>query len=126
MIYVKINSTEYQATINGKVQDGQWDNRESKAITMEGTFTEVDALFQDGTPWSIVQRDEVPQYNEKTGEPVLNENGNPVMTDKVTEFDNSEFCIRGDLAVHVDGSCTVKMGKYTDLETAYELMYGGM
>ena len=43
-----------------------------------------------------------------------------------TEFDNSEFCIRGDLTVHTDGTCTVKMGKPTDLEDAYEMLYGGV
>jgi hypothetical protein len=30
------------------------------------------------------------------------------------------------LTVHIDGTCTVKMGKPTDLEDAYEILYGGM
>ena len=27
---------------------------------------------------------------------------------------------------HTDGTCTVKMGKPTDLEDAYEMIYGGI
>ena len=50
----------------------------------------------------------------------------PVYETRQEEFDNSEFCIRGDLTVHVDGTCTVKMGKPTDLEDAYEMLYGGI
>ena len=44
---------------------------------------------------------------------------------KETEFDNSEFCIAGDLTDHRDGTITAKMGKLTDLEEAYEIMFGG-
>lgn len=137
MIYVKVNEQSYPASITGKVEDKLWDGRESKEITMENDFDTVDALFQDGVAWSIVNefesemRVEVPRVDEN-GEPVLDENGNQIVdfeTQKVThteEFDNSDFNIRGDLTVHVDGTCTVKMGKPTDLEDAYEIMYGGI
>ena len=56
----------------------------------------------------------------------MDENGEPTYTTEQTEFDNSAFSIRGDLTVHVDGTCTVEMGKLTDLEEAYELMLGGI
>jgi hypothetical protein len=117
MIYVKVNSTLYPASVSGKISDKEWDGRESKAITMAGPFAAVDALFPDGTAWSIVNEDTVPVMDEE-GSPVLDENGEPTYTTQQTEFDNSEFNIRGDLIVHVDGTCTVKMGKLTELEQA--------
>lgn len=170
MIYVKVNDTLYPASISGKITDKTWDNRESKAITMESDFATVDALFLDGASWSIVseetvdvtpryqtdaggnvlyeQLDVTPEYQlDENGYTVYDEDGNPVPYDGDpvyvegdplpydgepvyeivrTEFDNSEFSIRGDVTVHVDGTCTVNMGKPTDLEDAYEILYGGV
>lgn len=125
MHYVKVNSTLYPASIAGKMSDKEWDGRESKSITIESDFDTVDALFPDGVAWSIVSEENVPVVDEE-GNPVLDEEGNPTYTTQQTEFDNSEYSIRGDLTVHVDGTCTVKMGKPTDLEDAYELLYGGI
>ena len=125
MFYVKVNNTLYPATIKGRVFDHDWEGRESKAITLEGAFAAVNALFPDGAQWSIVSEDEVPVVDEM-GNPILNEKGEPTYTTEQTEFDNSEFCIRGDITVHVDGTCTVEMGKPTDLEAAYEMIYGGV
>ena len=125
MIYVKVNGTLYPANIAGKMVDKEWDNRESKAITLESNFTTVNALFQDNTIWSIVSKETVPVLDEE-GNPVLDENGEQTYETQQTEFDNSDYCIRGDLTVHTDGTCTVEMGKPTDLEDAYEMLYGGV
>ena len=35
MIYFKANNTEYPASIAGKVTDRDWNNRKSKAVTLE-------------------------------------------------------------------------------------------
>ena len=75
--------------------------------------------------WSILDDVSVPVLDEQ-GQPVLDENGAVVFETVQQEYDNSEFYIRGDLTVHTDGTCTVKMGKPTDLEDAYEILYGGM
>lgn len=125
MIYVKVNGTLYPASVAGRMSDAEWDGRESKAITMTADFSTADSLFQDGAAWSIVSEDPVPVYNEQ-GNPVIGDDGEPVYETQQTEFDNSEYSIRGDLTVHVDGTCTVKMGKPTDLEDAYEMLYGGI
>ena len=117
MLYIKINDTLYLASIGGKMADKDWGGRESKAITMEATFNTVDALFPDGAAWSIINKETVPVIDGQ-GEPVLDENGEQAYETKQTEYDNSEFCLRGDLTVHVDGTCTVKMGKLTELEAA--------
>lgn len=121
MTIIKINETLYPATISGRVQDKDWDNRESKAITLEMDYATAIALFVDGLAWSIVQQEEVPVYEQ-------DENGEPIQTGtetKKTEFDNSEYNLAGDITDHRDGTITVKMGKLTDLEEAYEIMLGG-
>ena len=60
MIYVKVNGTLYPASISGRMDNKQWDGRESKCITIQSTFATVDALFPDGVAWSIVDEHEVP------------------------------------------------------------------
>ena len=129
MIYVKVNDDLYPATIDGRLSDRDWDNRECKLITMDGDYASVDALFVDGASWSIVDEERTPSIDvDSDGKtaPVLDENGEQVYDIAQTEYDNSDFYIRGDLTVHTDGTCTVKMGKPTDLEDAYEILYGGM
>ena len=118
MTYIKINNTKYPATVNGKLSDTAWDGRASKAITLTMDYATASALFVDGVAWSIVQTQEVPTYDEN-GE----QNGTETQT---TEFDNSDYCLAGDITDHRDGTVTVKMGKLTELEEAYELMLGGM
>lgn len=118
MTYIKINNTQYPATINGKMSDTAWDGRASKSITLEMDYATASALFVDGLEWSIVQEQEVPTYNE---------NGEQIGTEKqTTEFDNSDYCLAGDITDHRDGRITVKMGALTEVEQAYELMLGGM
>lgn len=118
MTFIKINEKLYPATIIGRVADKDWDNRESKSITLEMTYAEAIKLFVDGLVWSIVQREEVPTYDE---------NGVQTGTETIeTEFDNSEYNLAGDITDHRDGRITVKMGKLTELEEAYEIMLGGI
>ena len=116
MTYIKINSTLYPATISGKVADKDWDNRASKSITLEMDFDTASNIFVDGLVWSIVQKNEVPTFDEE---------GNQTGTEtQETEFDNSEYGIAGDLTDHRDGRITAKMGCLTDLEQAYEMLLG--
>ena len=104
MIFVKINNTLYPATIDGRVADSSWDGRESKAITLEMGYATAINLFVNGLAWSIVEQTKV---------------------DGETEYDNSEYNLAGDITDHRDGTITVKMGKLTALEEAYEIMFGG-
>ena len=124
MIYVKVNGTLYPATIDGQMQDYTWDNRETKTITMQGTYDEIVGLFKDGTPWSIVMKETVQKRNED-GSPVLDEAGNPVTEEQTSEWDNSEFSMSGPITDNRDGTVSIKMGKPTDLEDAMELLLGG-
>lgn len=130
MTYIKINNTLYPATISGRVQDKDWDNRASKAITLTMDYATASALFVDGVTWSIVQEQAVPVYEtNENGEVVLDEHAQPIPigTEKqVEEYDNSEYCLAGDITDHRDGRITVKMGALTEVEQAYELMLGGM
>ncbi len=113
MTYFKTNNTEYPASISGKIPDREWDNRKSKAITLEITYAEAAQLFVDGLSWSIVKRDTVPVYDES---------GNPTgeMTEQVQEWDNSDFCVAGSITDNRDGTCTCKMGKKTEVEILRE------
>ena len=118
MIFVKVKNTLYPATVSGRMSDRDWDNRDSKSITLEMDFATAAETFVDGLNWSIVQREEVP---------VFDEDGKQTGTEiKDTEFGNSEYNLAGDLTDHRDGTITAKMGKLTDLEEAYEIMLGGM
>ena len=122
MTYIKINDTLYPATVNGKMVDRDWDDRESKAITLEMDYEVASILFVDGVKWSIVEQNEILVYEQ-------DENGEPVQTGTETQetiYDNSDFIIAGDITDHRDGTMTVKMGKLTELEEAYEILLGGV
>ena len=107
MIYVKINNKLYPAIVNGRVADSNWDGRESKSITLEMDYSTAINLFVNGRAWSIVEKYEVDGETHEE------------------EYDNSEYNLAGDITDHRDGNITAKMGKLTDLEEAYELMFGG-
>ena len=117
MTFIKINETLYLATVSGRIADKDWDNRASKSITLEMDYATAAETFVDGLTWSIVQREEIPTFDE---------NGEQTGTEmQETEFDNSDYNLAGDIIDHRDGTITVKMGKLTDLEQAYEIMLGG-
>ncbi len=128
MIKVKVNNMLYEATVSGRVSDSTWGNRETKSITMAGDFATIDALFKDGTAWSIVEEVEtIEPVMDETGNLTYGEDGEPIVEKNTIqqEYDNSDFNIRGDLIVHTNGTCTVKMGKETDTEKLLIMLYGG-
>lgn len=102
MTYIKINDTRYPASVVGRVTDKDWDNRESKAITLEMTYEEAMNLFVDDLEWSIVYED---------GE-----------TTEV--YDNAEFSVAGPVTDNRNGTVTVKMGQPTADELLAILMGG--
>lgn len=102
MIYVKINDALYPAAIRGRVQDRDWDNRESLAVTLEMTYDEAMALFTDDLVWGHVRED------DETGE--------------TTAYDDSDYSVAGAVTDHRDGKVTVKMGQITAEEALAELM----
>ena len=110
-IYIKVNNTEYPATVNGNRTDHNWGDRDTKTIHLTMTHDEAAALLPDNTPWSIVQRDMVD---------VLDEQGQPTGETKeaVNEYDNSEYSLSGAITDHRNGTVSIKMGKPTETENA--------
>lgn len=102
MTYIKINDTRYPASIRGYTKDREWDDRESKAITLEMTYEEAMNLFVDDLDWSIIYED-----GENT-----------------EVYDNSEFSVAGSVTDNRNGTVTVKMGKPTDAELLAIIMGG--
>lgn len=109
--YIKFNDNDtlYPAVIGGKMSDKDWDGRASKYIHTEMSYDEAITLFTDEVEWSIVMdvEREIETINEETEE-ITKE---IIMEQEV--YDNSEYCILGDIVVHKDGTVTVKMGNPT-------------
>ena len=104
MTYVKINGTTYPAVINGKHIDREWNDRESKSITLAMDYATALALFVDGLNWSTVMDVEKEQ-----------EDGSTITVQE--EYDNSEYSMAGSITDNRDGTLAVKMGKPTQIET---------
>lgn len=109
MTYIKINDTLIPAEISGYMKDRDWNDRESKAITVEMDHATAAATFVDELPWSIVMDIETE-----------NEAGETVIEQEV--YDNSEYAVAGNITDNRDGTVTVKMGKPTAEERLAELM----
>ncbi len=112
MEYVKVNGVEYPARIFGRAKDSDWDERSTKTIELRMAFAVADELFVDDIEWSIITEDTY----EEDGQTIVNRQ----------EFDNSDYSLAGPITDMRDGFLRVKMGKLTDLEEAYELLYGGV
>lgn len=110
-IHIKVNNTEYPAAISGANNDRTWDGRDTKIITLTMTHAEAAVLLPDNTPWSIVQRDTVPKYDED-GQPTGE------TEEVVNEWDNSAYSLSGAITDHRDGTVSIKMGKPTETENA--------
>lgn len=106
--YIEINGTRYPASITGRLNDKDWGNRESKAIKIEMTYADALANFIDNISWNIIQENEI-QHE------IIDEEGNSTFKTVIEEetYDNSDYCIAGDIIDHRDGTVTVKMGKPT-------------
>lgn len=107
MTYIKINNTLYPATISGRIIDQEWNGRSSKTIHLTMNYETITQLFIDDVHWSIVEES-------------INEEEETIQT----EYDNSEYCLVGDIISHRDGTFSVKMGKITN-EELINIMTGG-
>ena len=106
MIYVKIEETMKDATVNGYRRDPKWDYRDVEEITITATAEEAKALFPDGVEWELVQTFE-PYLDEATGE--------IIQPEPITK-NHGEFCVSGAVTDHRNGKVTIRMGKITDAE----------
>ena len=102
MTYLKINDALYPATFRGYTKDKEWNDRESKAITLEMSYADAMALFVDDLEWAIVYED----------------------GDVIEVYDNAEYCVAGAVTDNRNGTVTVKMGKPTASELLAVIMGG--
>lgn len=109
--YIEINGERYPASITGRLNDKDWDNRESKAIEVEMSYSDAIGLFVDDVTWNIVQENEIQRE-------VIDEEENVTFETVIEEeiYDNSDYCIAGDIIDHRNGKVTIKMGKPTAAE----------
>lgn len=110
--YIRVGGNDYlmYASI-GKVHDPDWDDRHSVQFRIEMTHAQALETFVDGLEWS--------SYSVETDD---EDESIPAV---YHEYDNSQFNVAGDIIDHRDGTVSIKMGETTDLEEAYELLYGG-
>lgn len=108
MVTIKIGGKNYEASVYGTSRDSAWGNRESKSITLAMDYATAMATFVDDVPWSILYQG--PDYYDPETKQMV--------TPEVEEYDNSDYCMAGDVTDHRDGTVTVKMGKPT-----YEELY---
>lgn len=106
MVKVKVSGNLHYADVSGTETDRTWGNRKSKSITLPMDYATAAATFADDVPWSILYQPS-DYYDPETQQ---------MVTPPVEEYDNSEYCILGDITVHRDGTVTVKMGKPTGEE----------
>ena len=68
-VYVKVNDAQYEASITGRLSDKDWNNRSSKAITLEMSYADAVNIFVDDVSWFILQdfEDTVEEIDEETG-----------------------------------------------------------
>ena len=119
-VYVKLGEEQYPASITGRLFDDEWNKRESKAITLKMSYEEAIEKFVNDIEWAIVQDTQalVDIVNEETGEVTQEWQNVPEI------FDNSDFCMAGDIIDHRNGTVTIKMGKPTAEELLNMIVEG--
>lgn len=131
MIKIRIGNpiVEFEGVVNGIKGDLNWDGRDTKTITVKADYATVSALFVNDVEWNIVEtiKISVPKTNED-GKLVYDEFGNPIIDviEQENVYCNNDYCVAGDIIDHRDGHISIKMGKLTDLENAYMMIYGGI
>lgn len=83
--------------------------REWRRITVVGTVDAVKAAFVDGAQYVQAWDSTVTQTDAETGEPV------EVVVEESRDL--SDWSVAGEVVDHRDGTCTVLMGKPTEIES---------
>lgn len=93
-MYIKINNSQIPAIVQTRQNDTMWQNRETKAITLETTYEEALSIFVNDLKWSTI---------------VETEEG-------LIETDMSIYALAGPITDNRNGTITVKIGKYKEDE----------
>lgn len=108
-----VNEQEYgEAHIVDYPKNYEWNDRDTKAITLQMSAQDIQELFVDDINWGIRTDFE------------MNEGDQVVIQSNYT--DCSEYSVSGPIIDHRDSFCTIWMGKPTDMEILIETIYGGI
>ena len=99
MEYLKANGTEIPAQVCGKQIDRDWDGRASRTVTLTMAYAQAAQLFVDGLNWAILRRGDAADGTAQAQ-------------------DCSGYCVAGPITDNRDGTLSIKMGSYTQLEQA--------
>lgn len=112
--------------------------RSGLRIKLQMPINEAVEFFKSDASWYIETEEHVRILQTKTidvsdtqedeTEIEFDLDGNPIYRDEVRieRYDKSEYSIAGEIVDHRNGFLDIYMGKPTDLEIAYELLYGGI
>lgn len=120
--YIKVNEEYVPVTYVTRPYDSTWNMRESIELTASVKFQSAMDIFKGGK-WSLYEK----IVREVPDEPVGDET--PTTFHEETEYkeaDMSDYCVCGWVRDNLDGTCSVKMGKLSELEAFMEAMLGGV
>lgn len=92
---VHIGDKAFDAAMVTRPKDSKWNNRESKALTLEMSYAEAIETFVNDLEWSV----------ETVS---VDDNG----VETTNTIDMKEYSLAGTVTDNRDGTITVKMGKY--------------
>ena len=112
--YIEINGERYLAQVDVMIDYGEFYGKRICTIDNLHGFTVEEArrAFSDGVEWNLV----IPWMTIEHGEEV----------EKETVESMSAVNILERITLHRDDSLTIVLREESDLEQAYELLYGGI
>lgn len=109
------NPVKVEPSLFGKRVTQNGEIRECERYTIYGNYDDIKADFVDGAKYSVSQL-ETKQALTPHGQPVYDEDNQPVIVEYWQEYDKSHMCFAGDITDHRNGSFSVYMTGKSDKE----------
>lgn len=114
--YIQVNDNEIYSAIEilDQLNDPTWDNRHTKTIHLQNiSYEEIIEIFSNPSKWSTIA-----EWDE-----IINSETQEIITHREI-INNDDFLLSGPITDWRDGTFSIVMGKLTELEEAYLLLYG--